>query len=113
MKKNIYKEFMDGTVLTPPEICSMITVSAAHITTETADMLDREDDENNLGLCVYPKSEYGWFVYVPDCTDFPNIPDDLRRLLAFAYVHNCGILCIDGDGPEVLGFPKYSVEVQI
>ena len=89
---------------TEADLSAMITVSSAHITKETADLLA----ENKLDLAVFPKGGYGWYIACPDINDRPNdLPLDLYRLLDLAYVYNCGILCIDGEGKKVIGFPEY------
>lgn len=86
-----------------PEIGSMLTLSTAHISERTADMLAREPDSDFMGLSVYDKSigdgeSYGWFIYLPERYN-SGIPDDLRRCLERARALGCGILCLDQDGP--------------
>ena len=42
-----------------------------------------------------------------DLTKHPGIPDDLRRCLAIAQNHGCGVLCLDTDGPENPALKSY------
>lgn len=86
------------------EISKMLTVSTAHITQTTAEILD----DGVRDLIVYKKDEYGWFIVVPESdvivhlwTVLPN----LMTLLAFAKDLGCDWLCLDRDG-EVLEYIK-------
>lgn len=96
-----------------PETSRMMTLGTNHINKDTAAMLDDEPEQNNMGLSVYTKSTadgetFGWFIYIPeDLTKHPGIPDDLRRCLAIAQNHGCGVLCLDTDGPENPALKSY------
>ena len=82
------------------EISKMLTVSTAHITQETSELLDND----KLSIVVYPKSEYGWFILVCDWDEYENeLPKDLKKFLMLAEDQGCNWLCLDCDG-EVLGF---------
>ena len=86
------------------EISKMLTISTAHITEETANKLDREINENIIGLCVYEKTDFGWFIHVPD--DLEEVVESLRDLcecLLLAKDLGCEWLCLDCDG-EVLSY---------
>lgn len=92
------------------EITKMLTLSTAHITEDTANKLDRDPNDNNLGLCVYPKSDYGWFIYVNVIsykTSNHGLPEDLYNCLIFAHELGCDILCFDCDGPIEPFLPTY------
>lgn len=96
------------------EISRMLTVSTAHITSETADFIDNAcKDCINSPLIVYKKTakintengdsytdDYGWFIY---CNIYKtsNIPNDLLKLMRFTNDSGCEWLCLDRDG-EVL-----------
>ena len=83
------------------DISKMLTVSTAHISKETAEMLDKDTD--TLDIVVYNKKEYGWFIYIPFYYDNNKlyIPKDLHNLLIFAKDSSCDWLCLDRDG-EIL-----------
>lgn len=49
------------------ETCEMLTLSTAHITGKTAEMLRQESHTNVMSLSVYEKKgscgeSYGWFI---------------------------------------------------
>ena len=108
-------ENMD-TLQTPTEfdIAKMITLSTTHITEDTAGRLDNEPDTNALGLTIYKKANYGWFLYISDyvktdiLNDTASLPDDLKLCLKTAIDNNCEWLCLDCDGPEYDKLPKYN-----
>lgn len=93
------------------EITKMLTLSTAHIRQETADRINEEADSNAMGLTVYPKAgsgeEYGWFIFLaPEqkeeyrkAANRDGIPRDLYQCIALALDLDCGILCLDCDGP--------------
>lgn len=88
------------------EISKMLTISTAHIRPETAKFLDKEEKECGTGLIVYNKSEFGWFVFVPDagCLDTPI---DLHECLLLAHLNGCDWLCLDRDGERVDDLQEY------
>jgi len=94
------------------EIDKMLTLSTAHITKETADLLEREVTYglNNVDLAIYNKSEYGWFVFAND-SDYKledlKIPKDLLDCCILARKNNCKWLCLDCDGLIVPGLKTY------
>lgn len=93
-----------------PEISKVLTLSTAHITEKTAELLDKEPDSNYLGLCVYPKSEYGYYIEIGEYLDQSlknHIPEDLFIVLAFANSMDCSILCLDCDAVECPFLPTY------
>lgn len=88
-----------------PEIDRMLTLSTAHVSEHTAEMLSREPETDEMQLSVYTKSGtpgsegYGWYVYVPQkCAK--SVPPDLARVIHFAQAMGCRVLCLDADGPE-------------
>ena len=86
------------------EISKMLTLGTMHIRPETGDMLDREAEDNALGLSVYPKTgsgeRFGWFIYLPRTLRTDGLPKDLLRCMALAMDLDCAVLCLDADGPE-------------
>ena len=93
------------------EITKMITLSTAHITENTAKKLDSDPTTNCLGLCVYKKSEYGWYITIDRNSIFKaeiqTIPHDLARLILFARDLDCETLCLDCDAEEIPYFETY------
>lgn len=99
------------------EIHKMLTLSTAHITPETANQLDEylgyfaEEDPNHRpaeepeqqfeGLAVYPKAEYGWFIYIGHADGAEGLPADLAYLIGFTQQQGCLWLCLDRDGDVV------------
>lgn len=89
------------------EINKMLTLSTCHITEETANRLSKDPDDNNLGLCVYPKAGYGYYIAVTDDITEENLPDDLKRVIRFAAFMDCQTLCLDCDGSVCDFLPTY------
>lgn len=97
------------------EIVSMLTVSMAHVSKETYDRLLEDGTCNDLALSVYEKAvpqdrdeSFGVYIYLDSVAPGEKrLPEDLRALVDFALEHNCGVLCLDGDGPELEGFVLY------
>lgn len=93
------------------EIQKILTLSTAHISENTAKRLETDPDDNNLGLVVYPKAGYGFFIYIPY---IPNgtktlppqdwfkedFPEELYNCIVLAAELGCDILCFDQDGNE-------------
>jgi hypothetical protein len=104
------------------EIARMLTLSTGHITQETAQLLDeylrrREveydgDIEQNFdGLSIYPRADYGWFIYISDAKDdvaeFSKLPADLQNVVEFTLDQDCNWLCLDCDGGGTDGLPLF------
>lgn len=85
------------------DIAKILTLSTAHIKPETATMLDNEPNTDNLGLSVYDKARYGWFIYIDSVIDdvLDHLPEDLKACIAFAKEQECEWLCLDADGEEI------------
>lgn len=91
------------------EIRKVLGLSTAHITESTRCRLDRDPDDNNLGLTVYP-FEYGWFIYIKDfkekdgnilCSNIAcDFPKDLKDCIILGIRNDCQWLQFDGDAPE-------------
>ena len=92
------------------EIDQMLTISSAHVSQSTRELLDEVIDDT---CCVpmppvYEKSDYGWFVAcLPDYdkeslgVTLEDYPADLAAAMKLAKEHGCIWLCIDCDGPEM------------
>lgn len=92
-----------------PEMDKVMTLSTAHISEKTAIMLQNELEANKLCLAVYPKCNFGWFIYLAgvDIAQINALPDDLRCLCKYAKANNCSILCLDCDGPILGCLPTF------
>lgn len=91
------------------EITKMLTLSTAHITKETAKILESGDRRQGTLPPYFPKGDYGWFFYVdPDylCVHsdgrveemYPKTSGDLHDCLREAWREGCNWLCLDSDG---------------
>lgn len=91
------------------EITKMLTISTAHITEETAVMLEREVKYgvDNIPLAIYNKAEFGWIIFVSEYYKDLNMPEDLMSCLDLAKENNCEWLCLDCDGLIVPDLQTY------
>lgn len=85
---------------------NMLVVSTAHITEKTANWLNELCEIDQDILVLYPKSNYGWFIYVnldepENLTENKDIPEDLRTVLKLVVREKCCWLCLDRDGFEI------------
>lgn len=62
--------------------------------------------KNKLETICYKKDTYGFFIY---CTEYENIPEDLKRCIAYARELGCVWLCLDIDA-EVKIYVTYEDE---
>lgn len=90
------------------DITKCLTISIAHITENTEKKLKMEPNTNYIGLAVYEKGNYGYWIFCPKdmISHFNNgkiIPQDLWNCMLLAYKNNCRWLCLDQDGEEVQG----------
>lgn len=91
------------------DITRCLTISTAHISSDTARKLSIEPDTNMLGLSVYEKGEYGWWIYVGDNSAITSkdLPLDLLACICEAFTNYCQWLCLDCDGEELESLPIY------
>lgn len=85
-----------------PEIQQMLVLSTAHVTEETATMLDRAE----ANFVRYGKAEYGWFIPILDDPQ-PDMPADLQACVAYAKTHGCTWIMFDCDALTVDDLPTY------
>ncbi|MEK3955921.1 MULTISPECIES: DUF5983 family protein [unclassified Psychrobacillus] len=90
------------------EISSMLTISTAHISEETAKLIESNAIQ---GLIHYQKNEYGWFIYTGVEEDEvelkEDLPEDLKSVMDVAIRHNCIWLCLDRDAELAKDLPIY------
>lgn len=93
------------------DITHVLTISTAHITRQTADLLvDADSDVWAWPCCVsvYDKAEYGWWIFAAGANvRAKTMPKDLVDCIRLATRHNCDWLCLDCDGEIVPELPQY------
>ena len=85
---------------------SALVLSTAHITEQTSALLTSDAID---GLAVYPKGEYGFFVYVPEesSEDISDCPKDLMACIEAAKERGCEWLMLDRDAETLEALPTY------
>lgn len=94
------------------EISKCLTLSTAHITEVTSAQLESEAKTNKLGISVYLKEGYGFWIFCPDdlVLQYESglyIPEDLWACMSLAYENGCNWLCLDCDGLQTDKLPVY------
>lgn len=94
------------------DITKCLTVSTAHVKPATMVQLALEKCRNKMGLVVYDKGEYGFWVYIPEYIDefASSIPQDLMDCLNLARKNGCEWLCLDSGAEIVDELPNYEEE---
>lgn len=116
-KPVIMKSRPDGSAISKflpeLEIQGMLTLSTVHISEATAKLLQEEPETDALCLSVYEKRSgdelYGWFVYLTG-HESKSVPGDLAAIISLARRNDCGIICLDSDGPVVPSLTVYNSE---
>ncbi|MGN0485535.1 MAG: hypothetical protein ACI4HI_18505 [Lachnospiraceae bacterium] len=86
------------------EIANVLTLSTGHVTRETSKLLDNDA----VGVVVYTKGEYGWFILTCDWKEFEDsIPEDLKKCIDYAAKIGCDLICLDPDGAVIKELPTY------
>lgn len=90
------------------DITRCLTISMSHIRERTSHLLAAEPRTNKMGLSVYAKGDYGYWIY----TGFigGDVPDDLMACINLAIENECEWLCVDSDGEEIENLPTYEWE---
>ena len=102
------------------EISKMLTLSTAHLMfstqNELAVMCEPYDEYIYHQFRVYPKDDFGWFIY-PAVNKFQfneeqmsSLPEDLTACFSLARDLGIDVLCFDCDVEEVEYLPKYEEE---
>lgn len=76
---------------------TMLALSTGHITKETGNLMDANQFEQ---VILYPKNPFGWFVYIPEASEFDELkdsdcPEDLYLCMKYALDNGCDWLMID------------------
>lgn len=102
-----------GCVVKPTDeaakhMSSLLTVSSAHIKDSTARILKEEVSFGNIGISVYSKDGFGWFIYLEDIDEYyEDVPEDLLAVMKYAKENGADILCLDSDGYRIMELPTY------
>ena len=82
------------------EIHQMLCLSTAHLTLTTRELMDTDALPGSI---FFPKSQYGWFMYVPEQQLLEavsnDLPSDVTDCLSFACKLGMQWLMFDSDGP--------------
>ena len=90
-------------------IMKMWELSTIHLTKETVALMKLDA----VGVKVYSKGGYGFFVYVPedelkyDVDSIEGVPEDLFYCLKIAYKLGCDWIMFDCDAAHSCRLPKY------
>lgn len=71
-------------------ISSILQLSTAHLSLNTVKEIDERSGKSPWveELTIYPKSEYGYFMFVPE--EVPaNTPVELKKILEVAFHNGC------------------------
>ena len=93
-----------------PDIWRMLDLSTGHVSFETSEWIERNIENPNCDLTIYNKSEYGWWMRVPDemdDSDELDIPSDLRVVLEYARHHGCLWVMFDRDAETISRLPEF------
>jgi hypothetical protein len=87
------------------EFATMLVLSTAHITQETAEAMEARD----LPFTCFA-NEYGFVVSAKNFeteTFKPSIPEDLAKVQEYALANGCTYIMLDRDAPQVDGLPVF------
>lgn len=84
-------------------IQKLLDISTAHILESTAQWLNNTPGD----LILYPKAEYGWFIYTGS-EEFPeDTPEELANAIIYAESLGCHWLVLDRDGEIINELPSF------
>ena len=87
---------------------NMLALSTAHVTKETADLMDNDKAK---GVVLYNKDGAGWFVYIPEACDFDELeddcPSDLYQCMKFALDNGFDWIMFDCGVDVISELPEY------
>lgn len=95
---------------TEHEIDKMLTLSTAHISETTSELLEKDVlDGYFKNISCYKKGDLGFFVYLlnPDEPLDQTIPSDLYACMQYADDLGCTVLCFDRDGDIMSDLKTY------
>lgn len=90
-----------------PAIEKFLTLSTAHIPYADAKWLDVYETGDQQNIIVYPKGDYGWFIYATGDFEPDQVPQALRDCLNKATEMGCVGVVLDGDAGTLDGLPTY------
>ncbi len=89
------------------ETHKMFALSTGHVSKDTAEMLDLDDDR--LGVVVYPKGDYGWFIPITEYLEESEreISPDIAKVVDYALARGFTWLMFDRDANVIDDLPLY------
>lgn len=97
-------------VPTMPEIHKMLVMSTAHVSEETAKLIDEAYDRKHAWAPAFARAE-GWLFYVGDENPVVkhglDYPEEFAALFSFAMEQGCTWLMLDRDGDTVDNLPTF------
>ncbi|WCK57340.1 hypothetical protein PP175_29560 (plasmid) [Aneurinibacillus sp. Ricciae_BoGa-3] len=92
-------------------IVKTLELSTAHVSEATTKWIDASIHDSSV-LVVYDKSEFGWFIKVPNFSieqtqELNLVPKDLLGILKMAYDNDCQWVMFDYIANEIEGLPVY------
>lgn len=89
-------------------IVQLLDISTAHIKQSTAELLNHLvflSDKNIIftkedypDLIIYPKGEYGWFIFAASEELHKSVPEELVKVIEHTKAKGCDWLVLDRDG---------------
>jgi hypothetical protein len=80
-----------------------LDLSTGHVSNDTALWLDSQPSS----IIMYPKGEYGWFVYAASEEYDDDTPKDLIACIDHAKALDCTWIMFDADGELIEELPEY------
>jgi hypothetical protein len=97
------------------EVVRMLVLSTAHVSKETADLLNERGSE--ALFTFYPKGDYGWMIPVQrlqhektgaiSVANPERMPGDLVQVMVMALNERCEWVMFDCDADQIPGLPVY------
>ena len=83
------------------ETQSMMVLSTVHVPQWISEWLNN----NPSALIVYPKADYGWFIWTKDISG--KVPKELVPIINYAIANNYDWICLDRDAEIDESFEVY------
>ena len=89
-------------------ISKTLNVSIAHISVNTENQLEQEPETNLLGLSVYKKGDFGYYIDIDKSCHLDKLPKDLSNIIKLAQFLQCKTVCLDCDIDTIDFLPVYN-----
>ena len=84
-------------------IQQILDISTAHVLQSTAEWINNTPGD----LILYPKGEYGWFIYTQSEELPEDTPVELVEAIEYAKSIGCDWLVLDRDGETIDNLPSF------